>query len=334
MNEGVTLRQMAAFCFAALSAPAVTVCAGQSWQWTLAASLLAATAEAGILLLWRQAGQTLPRAAVAVWGKIPGGILLLLAAAFAVLTMARFALVTDEAFPETEVRPFVPLTLLGVTAWSCSRGRTAAIRAVCVAAMFLIALYGTIFFFAAPDAVPERLLSPPSPPSWRMACLTLPVWAVYLAAPDGKRGPVPWVYAGALLLLPPAVSAICAAVPGSGGSFYVMAESVKVLSVAQRIEPLVSAALTVGWYAALCLPALAAGEVFDSLGGKRRAGAVGACALAAAGAWGKPSVCPEIFLIGAAIFCIFFPALTLGIAALKKTEKKIKKTVDNRDNRW
>lgn len=324
MKEALSPRQVFAFCLTALSAPMVTVCAGLPWPWVLAISVLAAVTEGGLLLLWRRAGEeNLPHIIISVWGKRAGIVFLALTAVFTLLLLWRLVPASDSAFPDDDTRPFVPLVLLAVTAWSAWHGRAAAIRAVGVLFFFLVVLYGVVFAFALPDAKIERL----SQWEWDAsllpaAVLFLPTFGLYLTRPKqgGKKAPI--FLAVLLVLLPAAVSAVCAAVPGSRGSFYEMAKSIEVLSVAQRLEPLVSALLTVGWFAAFSLLAISVGEMADAVGISPRWAAVAVCALAApAAVWNWQL--SDVVLAGlGAVFCVIFPLLTLAVGAKKFFKKR------------
>ncbi|MBQ7566733.1 MAG: hypothetical protein IJT18_06400 [Oscillospiraceae bacterium] len=327
MRDTISPRQAALFAFASASAPVITVCAGLHWLWALAATLAAGALTAAVILLWRRVGEDLPSLLPVVWGRA-GNVIALLAAVFAAAVLWRFFAWTDTAFPDLPTRPFVPLTLLAIAAFGAWKGSAACIRAVTAIALPLAALYAAVFLFALPDAQPQRLVNlPRGLPPVSLCALLLPVSLVWFAAP-GKGRPA---RLSVLLtaLLPAVTAAVCASVPGSGGSLYVMAENINVLSVGSRIEPLVSAALTVGWFAAVCLPLMAAGRVAERLTGRARVGVAAASLLALPGTvWDLP-VPGAFFAVGTAIFCGLIPLLTLWIAALKKSEKKMKKAVDN-----
>lgn len=330
MKQALSPRQIFVFCLTALSAPAVIVCAGLPWPWVLALGMFAAAVETGLVLLWHSSGEeNLPHLIFAAWGRPLGKVLLTLTAGFCILLLWRFVPAADAAFPDDDTLPFVPLTLLAVAAWSVWHGRAAVIRAVGVLLFFVAALYITVFAFALPDADVSRLGAWQTDASLAPAAvLFLPTMGLYLTRPKQEKGKFPAFWIFLLVALPAAVSAICAAVPGSRGSFYEMAKSIEVLSVAQRLEPLVSALLTVGWFAALCLPALCVGEMADAVGLSPRAAAVGACLLSAPSVLCKRLVSDEILAVLGAVFCVIFPLLTLFVVARKKDKKTSQKSVD------
>lgn len=320
MKDALSPRQVYAFCLTALSAPMVTVCAGLPWPWVLALSILAAAVETGLLLLWRQAGsENLPHLFLRAWGKPFGTVALAATALFVLLLLWRLVPATDSAFPDDDTLPFVPLVLLAVTAWAAWHGRAAVIRAVGVLFFFLAALYAVVFAAALPDAKPDRLrIWDETVSLLPAAVLLLPSFGLYLTRPkQGRRFPILLLLL--LILLPTAVAAVCAAVPGSRGSFYEMAKSIEVLSVAQRLEPLVSALLTLGWFAAISLLTLSVGEMADAVGLSPRVASVAACLLAAPSAVWDLAL-PDGLLAGlGAVFCVIFPLLTLIVAARKKS---------------
>ena len=317
MKETISPRQAALTAFAASSAPVITVCAAAPPVWTLALSVAVGLLAWRLIIIWYRAREDLASLTVALLGKKLGTALLVLAAIFAALTLAQFAAWTDTAFPETDTKPFVPLVLLAIAAWSAWKGSAACIRAVAVTAFLLAAIYAVVFIFAMPDAEPSRLLSADADFSPALCVLRLPLTVLWFSAPAGGRSARTPLAATALL--PVLTAAVCAMVPGSGGSFYVMAESVNVLSVGSRIEPLVSAALTAGWFAAMCLPVLAAGRIAETLCGRFYAGVL-LCTVAAvpAAVLGMPET-GALFSVGAAIFCGVLPLVILEIGAKKKT---------------
>lgn len=319
MKEKLSSRQVLAFCLTALSAPVVTVCAGLPWPWVLAVSIFAAAVFLGMLALWRGGGQTMPRLFLRAWGRPAGCGILLAQAVFAVLVLWRFVPLTDSAFPESPTLPFVPLTLLAVAAWAAWHGRAAMIRAVSVLFFFLAGLYLLVFAFSLPDAQLDRLKQWGESVSLvPLAVLLLPTYGFYLTHPEGKGQKLPLLWAAALVLLPAGVSALCAAIPGSRGSLYEMAKSIEVFSVALRLEPLVSALLTLGWFAAVGLLAVSVGEMADAAGLSARWAGVAVCVLAAPAAVWDLSL-PTGLLAGlGAVFCVIIPLLTLFMVGRKK----------------
>lgn len=312
MKDALSARQVAAFSAVALSAPAVTVCAGLPWSWTLALAALAVCVEVGLWLLLEE--RHLPRLILEAWGRPVGTALLVGTATVAVLVLWRLVPLSAKALPDVAARPVVPLVLLCVAAISVWHGRAAVIRAGCVLFFFVAALYGVVFFSALPDVQVQRLGAWQETDLLPAAILFLPLWSLYLP----RRGSPKFGWAALFVLFPAAVAGVCAAVPGSRGSFYEMAKSVEVLSVAQRLEPLVSCLMTVGWFAAISLPVLAVSELADALGLPPRWAAVGTFLLAAPSCVLDVGLSDGILVVLCAVFCVVLPLSTPRIVARKK----------------
>ena len=322
MNDAVSPRQSAAFLLTALSAPAVTVTAGLPWPWVLAVSVLAAAVLLGLRVLQSAAEQPLAELTVLVWGRA-GKFILFFTAVFCLLLLWRLTPLMSRIFPETADSPFVPVTLLALAAWASFRGRAAVLRAVAALSFFLAALYAAVFLFALPDADFSRL------PAWREAdllpagVLFLPTLGLFLARERSQKPPLALAFLTAAL--PAAVSALCAAVPGSRGSFYEMAKSVEVFGLARRIEPMVSALLTLGWFALCALPALCVGQMARACGLRGRWASLAFCLLAMPAAVAELKIPNGILLLLGTIFCVLFPLLTLLLGAKNFSQKNFKK---------
>mgnify|MGYP003294683155 CR=1 FL=1 len=325
-KSAILPRQRYAFLLAAMSAPAVSVASGLSWPWVMAVMLLAAALLTGLAVAQSRSPWVLPLAVKRVWGKRFGSAVLLLQLLFFTVLLWQLALGADAAFPDRDTVPFVPLTLLAVCAWAAWQGRAACVRAVGVLFFFLAALYLTVFLFALPEMKPARLLE------WDMTpellplgvVLLVPFCGLYLQQPGEERGKFPVGWLTAFVLLPAAAAAVCTAVPGSDGRFYEMAKSVKVLSFAQRMEPLVSCATAVGWFAAMSLVAVSAGELARALGVPSRWGSLLACLAAGGGVLWSARISAALLLPAGTVFCVVLPLITQGIAARKKLKKREK----------
>ncbi len=319
MKESLSGRQVGAFCLTGLTAPAVMVCASVPWPWVLAAAVSAAAVILGMATLWRDCRTALPVLTLRVWGRKPGLAVLFLQAAFAVLLLWRLVPLTAASFPDHAARPFVPLTLLAVAAWGVWHGRAAVVRAVVVLFFFVAALYLAVFAFAVPDAEVSRLKN------WEesvslvpLAVLLLPVFGFYFADPDEKERKLPLFWLGAAVALPTVVAVLCAAVPGSRGSLYEMAKSLEVFSVSMRIEPLVSALLTLGWFAALSLVVVSVGQMAEAAGIPARWAGIAACLLATPAAVWNLSLPTGLLALFGTVFCVIIPLLTLFLGVRKK----------------
>ena len=318
MKHTLSTRQICAFAFVAFSAPAITVCASLPWTWVLPASTASAALGAGAVRLWRKSDTS--SLAAAIRTRRGGTAILVLTALFAVLVMHRFGQMALGAFPDDPPTAFVPLTLLAVCAWACAKSRAAVLRAVGVASFFVLGAYAAIAAFALPDIVPQRLFSVRGGDPWRLGVLLTPLFALFLVHREDRKVRSVWQWTPLFIVFPTASALLCALVPGADGSFYTMAKSVEVLSVAQRVEPLVSAVMTVGWIAAICLLALSVGEIAGALGGNRRHAAVCAVATAATCIFGALPLPTSFYTIG-----MFLLLISAPLSALLCCAKKVKK---------
>lgn len=311
MRRRLSGRQLCAFCLLAVTAPALCFLCGLAWYTALLGGALCALGLMGLLVLWRRCGRPeLAGVILDAWGARAGSALLAAQTALFLLLLNGLASGVAAAFPDTQTQPFTPLVLLAVCAWACGRGRDAVVRACGVLFLFLAALLICVFFFALPDVHLQRLLQPvrlASPAV--LGVLLLPGCGLFLAeGQTEEQTPGGWLCA--LALLPAAAAAFCAAVPGSRGSFYQMAKSVEVLSVAQRIEPLVSVAFVIGWFGCICLLGLSVGAICGALGRNPNRCAAAACLAAIPGAIAPVTFCTEACLPAAA-GVVVIPVLTL-----------------------
>lgn len=314
-QQRILPRQGYAFLLCAMSAPTVTAAAALPWPWVLAVTLLTATLLLGQLYL--------PPA--------PYRWLAGLRFVFGAVLLWHLALGADAAFPNDNTQPFVPLVLLLLCAYAACKGKAASVRAVSVLLFLLVTLYAAVFFFAAKELEPSRLLLLPRDADLTPLGVVLltPFLGVPLLERSKKQERFPLGFLLLFVLLPPLSAAVCAAVPGSGGSFYTMAGSLEVLSFAQRMEPLVSVAFTVGWFCAMLMAVLSCGDAAARLGWTEKSGSVASCCIASVGILLSLHILPGILLLSGAVFCVIFPLLTQCFVVTKKGKNFLKKHEKN-----
>ena len=320
-------RQRYAFLFTAVSAPVVAAASRLSWPWVMTTVLLAAAVLVGLHYLQSRSASPLAVTTRKVWGRGLGAGILAVQLLFAAVFLGQLALGAASAFPDDKTAPFVPLTLLAVCAWAAWQGRAAAVRAVGVLFFFLAGLYLTVFASSVKAMEFSRLAYVEQEGNVLplAVVLLLPLYGQYLQTPREEKGRFPVLWLLAFVLLPVAASMVCTAVPGARGTFYNMAKSVEVVSFAQRLEPLVSCATTIGWFAALALTAVSAGEMAGSLGVPPRWGAMLVCLPAAGIVLAGRPIAPEILLPAGAICCVILPLLTQFVGQKKTPKNKQKK---------
>lgn len=143
----------------------------------------------------------------------------------------------------------------------------------------------------------------------------------------GARRTGGWLAAGIGLC---AAAALCAAgtlsprVAGEEAfAVYTMAKSVSVFGVMERLEPVVSAALTAGGFCLLSVLCLANAKTAQAIGWKRRTG-IGNFLLGCTG-YLAGTVLPEgVQAVAAAICWGIVPLVTLWVASVKKLQKNQK----------
>ena len=303
---------------------AVGACAcGLGWLWVLIGG-------AAVSLYYIYMDKTLPMAGLAA--MLPKG-LAVVSLLWLVVVMAWSANLADSAFPMIDGFPVLGWTILALAAWGSWKGPAACARCAGVLCLFLLFLYGVVTVFALPDVQMENLL-----PSgkwvnglWTAGLFLLPAAVWYLPCTKSRKKPA-WVM-GALL---PAAAAVLAAVTAGVLSpllaaslpspLYTLAQSVSLFGVVERIEPLLSAAMTMGVFCLLSAMACAAKELLSRLYPWRWNG-IALCALAGVlmGIVGKFDI--VVIAIGSLAVLWLVPMAVLVM--WKKTSKKRKNPVDN-----
>lgn len=326
MHDRIGARQAGAWCFCALSVPAVLTCAKVGWNWALAAGL-AAAGYFGIsrALEEKAAERDLGALTLRAYGALAGKIILALGGIFTLLAAAKTAARAGAAFCD-QTRPLAPGAVLLLAGLANRKGAARAARVCGVLALGLVGLYGVILWTAAGELERAWLLPWGS---WRQGAAAfwpmLAAGCVRFVPRQEKKAP-----GGALLLLalgPAAVALVTAGClsPALARTleqpFYVLMQSLNVFGVMERFEPLGSAALFMGFFALVSL--LLAGAQAQISKAVPRAGenewtalwlSAGAYLL---GLWIK-AVPEEAFTLGAAIFWGALPILTQLIVAIKK----------------
>ena len=295
MPDRPTARQRDAWMLAAMSVPAVALCAGIGWQW----ALLGGAISAALYLMQghaRQSGLALRDAANAVFGAAAGNVVMALAAIWNLLALAWLTQRAGGAFPEAKDPAAVGLILLALAAFAAWKGEAVPARCAGVIALVLVGLY-VLLFLAAIGGKGH--------------------WALLLRAP---------ALAGAVTAgcLSPRLAAMADA------PFYEMVKGLSLFTVVERFEPLASAALTLGYFCAMSLLLCAARACF---GGKREPWQLAAmAALAGAGSFWAGRIPTAAFAAGAAIFWGLLPLLIPLVVDHKKGGKKSKIMLDKSDS--
>lgn len=144
MPDRPTARQRDAWLLAAMTVPAVALCAGIGWQW----ALLGGAISAALYLIQgraRQSGLALRDAVNEAFGTAGGTMIMVLAAIWNLFALAWLTQRADGAFPEAKDSVAVGLILLSLAAFAAWKGEDVAARCAGVIALVLAGLYALLF---------------------------------------------------------------------------------------------------------------------------------------------------------------------------------------------
>ncbi len=282
--DKIGARQRWAWLTGGVSAAVAACACGMGWHWVLLGGL--AASALALLLDRRLRPCGLALLLPGRFGALGSG-LAALTFLWTVLAMAWAANLADWAFPMVDGYPVLGWTLLALAAWGSWKGPAACGACAGVLCLFLLFLYGMIAGFAIPDVQLENLrpAGPWQQSLWAFGLFLLPFGVWYAPCRSGGglgKRPSWWLY-----LLPPGAAALLAAVTSGvltpelaasqPAALYTLAQSVSLFGVVERIEPLLSAAMTMGVFCLLSSMACAC----QALGSRRWIGPA-ACGLSAA----------------------------------------------------
>lgn len=306
-REKIPARQLSAWLFTGLTPVTIQILGGSSWTWVGIAGIAGGAAA---FCVWRSGWE--PKR----W-QCP---LLIL---YIIIVVGQLVSGAAGSWPAGDSYPAVPLILLALAAWSAQKGPSAAARVGAVLFWFILIMYLAVFGAGAKDVRVEWLK-----PQWAMPDGTglllflVPSVAVCLLRRGEKWGP---------RLILPAVFTFCAVLITAGvlspavagkveGAFYEMSRSINLAGVARRFEALISAGMTVGWFALLSFFLTVCGALVQRfLEGWGKAG-VWISALSAA-VWMLCGlhISGWFLLIAGAVFWVAMPILTQGLEKRKKS---------------
>ncbi len=272
-------KQQSALLFCASSVPSVMLLAKMGWLLAGAAAILTS-----ILCVFLRRGE-LPKVTL-VWNYIALG-------AAAELLCSAYE----------QGNELIGLLLLLLAAYAA--GKNAMHRIAAVAIFILAILYCMLLGFSLPTI---DSIKPCTSGKWYLLASALtPMLFV------NGRGANKWSL-GAFVLLTLTVALVTA----GSESFYAAMKSVSILGIMQRLEPLVSVALTIGGF---CLLGAICNVNRELLGRAERWNAVLNFILGGIGIWLSRMIGAEVLAIGTAIFWGILPLATQFLEKLKKFEK-------------
>ena len=305
-REKIPPRQLTAWLAAGIIPVAIQLLSGGSWIWMGIAGTISAALS---FLVWRTGWE--PRK----WQCI-------LLYVYTVLLLSQLLPYAAQSWP-TGNATAVPLILLTLSAWSAQKGNSAAARVGAVLFWFVLIMYLAVLGAGAKD-VQWQWLRPQwnLPDSMGLVLLLLPSAAACLLRPSGKSAP---------RLILPSVFVLAAAIITSGvlspevagatpNAFYEMSRSINLLGVARRFEAVISAGMTVGWFAVLSLLLTVCGALAQQFfRGRERVSVWIAAAAAAVVSLCGLHIGGRILLFCGAVFWVAIPILTQGLEKRKKS---------------
>ncbi len=312
MEQRMGDRQRWLWQLSGISAATAAGTCGLGWGWVLAGSI--PTALYYLYMDRKTDSDGAAALLMEAFGK--GGKVLIGAALFwTVIAMAWTAQLADAAFPMVDGFPVLGWVLLALAAWGSRKGAVTCARCAGVLCLFLLVLYGMVIVFSAPDVQVKNLLPRGS---WLDGAQTLglcllPACLWYLPCRKLSKRPA-WGLGVLLVLGTTALAAVTAGVlsPELAATLpaplYTLAQSVSLFGVLERIEPLLSAAMTIGVFCLLSAMACSCHVLTDQLR-KSPWNGVGSC-IAAGVLMGVVRGLPVLILtVGALIFWVSVPFL-------------------------
>ena len=307
-HEKIPAQQLSAWAFAATMPVVIQLMAGCGWLWAAGAGTIIIILTT---LLWR-------------FGWNPGKWQCTILYVYTVLLLSQLLPHAAYSWPTGDPTA-VPLILLGLAAWSAQKGVSPAARTGAVLFGVVLILYLVVFGAGVPDVQWKWLYPKWSTPDYLgLTVFLVPLAVASVLQPNGKSKT-------RLALLP--VFVLLAALITAGimspdlaertsNAFYEMSRCINLLGIARRLEPLISAGMTVGWFSLFSLLLTLCGKYSEKIAAANGDRGIWVAAIAGAGIWlWGLHIQKHILLICSAVFWVIFPFLTLGIGLQKKSEK-------------
>lgn len=259
-------RQLCALGFGAASVSAVLMLPQVGWFW----ATLGAIAAAGLLYIMcrLRRGVASPIEALAR-GKFGRAILCAIAAGnFVLLGLSAYSLC--DAYPTAGARPLIGLVLLLLAAFAAGKGTAAVGRVAAIAFFFFAALYAVVLGFGATQIEAKWLRPVTRLEIGRLSALLAPTGALLLSARGREKALWPWLLGGVATVF--AASFVTAGVVSSGVAcaqpfaFYTLGKNISLFGAMERLEPLISVALTLSGFSLLAVGCAVNCELAAALG--------------------------------------------------------------------
>lgn len=309
-NKEVPNRQLWVFVITALAAPLAQLASGCSWAVVLVTGVVCGFICYAVL---RLSGHK------AKWGKSFCFVQWL----WLSVVLSHLSFYSAQAWPTGDSQPAVPLVLLALAAWAASGGTARASRAVTAGAWIAAALYAAVIC-AGVGSIRVQWLVPSweIPPAALIAVFLIPCILMIIPGRKGRNALPLAAAAGIGTLF--AVWAAGNLSPKLAGQFvnpfYEAGKSVRLLGAVERLESLISAVLTMGWFALMTLLLSVGGCFAEEIRENRgKAGVFAGAAAAAAFRVCKMHIPEEWLAGGCLVFWVFLPLGVLGLGLQKKS---------------
>lgn len=289
-------KQINRWLIGAIVPPLIMVAAGEPWTWLLGVTVLcgiAAFVSGGCVNKWGVGMQWLA----------------------SLMTLAILLPYAQQCWP-SDPHPAVPLILLALSVWAAGKGLRAAAGVACVLFWFITIMYGAMAAALIPQAQVRWSTSIEGEGSW-IAVLLLLIPAAPLARRKHSGGLVPGIIVTAVACL---TASVLAGNIHVENPFYEAVRSVKV-----RLEPILGAAATAGWFLLITLLLSVNGVCAERIHEKIRLPGILVGATAAAVCLLCELHIPAwIGVVSVTISWVFLPALTQLLESRKKMKKSEK----------
>lgn len=314
-------RQLCATAFCAFAVPAVVLLPRAGWLWTVVTCVVVGALVFALRALrgegsLAEAAAATPGGKAALWALWAWNLLLLGAAARLLCGL----------YPGGGA--IIGLLLLLLAAYAAGKGVETVFRVSAVSFFFLVGLFALLDAFALPQLRAEWLEPVTRADGTLLPWALVPLAGVWLVRERTK--PLGWCLGGGVFAVLAALITAGSLSPrvaaGLDFPFYDAAKSVSVLGAMERLEPLVSAALTAGGFSLLGLLCAVNLELWRVLvPGERRWGTPLNFLAGGTSLWCSALVPAAVFAAGNTIFWGLLPIFLLLIENQKNLRKNQKK---------
>ena len=319
MEQAIGERQRWVWLLSALSVVAAAEAGAYSWPWVALGSLLVSGYY--LYLDWITPSTGIAGAMTSLgWA---GKSLILLTMIWNVVAMGWAATLADTAFPMVDGFPVLGWVLLAAAAWGSWKGAASCARCCGVLSLFLLFLYGIVVTFALPDVQWKNLILTGNwkESIWIVGLMLTGMGAWYVPCHKNTKKPG-WTM---VLFLPIGIFVLSVITTGvlspalvavSQVPLYEVAQSVSLFGVVERIESLLSAAMTMGVFALLSTMSAACQCLGNELKQWRYYGIV--CCIAAFGTmYLKKYFTVEFRTFGAGMVWLVLPLVSVVVSKFR-----------------